>query len=224
MTKVKFGSPQQPIAKTVSVWDAQRLYDRLAGFYDLAEPFEGQAQSRALQLLALAPGQSVVEVGPGTGRLLAQLAGAVAPGGRALGLDLSAAMLAVARRRLTAALCQADARRLPLADDCCDRLFSSYVLDLVATADLPVILAEFRRVLRPGGRLVLVSLTEGVDRPSRALVRLWKAAYALSPTVCGGCRPLLLADLVRQTGLAVREREVVVQLGVPSEVLAADKI
>jgi hypothetical protein len=68
---------------------------------------------------------------------------------------------------------------------------------------------------------VIVSLTEGVNNPSRLVVALWKAVYALSPIVCGGCRPLELSEIVRRTGFREVEREVLVQLGVPSEVIVA---
>ena len=96
------------------------------------------------------------------------------------------------------------------------------MLDLLPAPDLPDLLHDFRHVLVPGGRLVLVTLTEGVDRPSRALMALWKRIYAISPEGCGGCRPLQLAGLVEQAGLRLARREVVVQWGVPSEIIVAD--
>jgi hypothetical protein len=67
---------------------------------------------------------------------------------------------------------------------------------------------------------VLVSLTEGADRPSRLFVAGWKLAYRLDPRRLGGCRPLQLAGLLEAGGFAV-ERHIVVQRGFPSEVLVA---
>ena len=95
--------------------------------------------------------------------------------------------------------------------------------DLLETAVLPQTLAEFHRVLRPDGKLVLVSLTEGVNWPSRLLVGLWKAAYKLHPLILGGCRPLRLNPLVEQAGFSIIQREIIVQLGVPSELILAGK-
>jgi hypothetical protein len=92
------------------------------------------------------------------------------------------------------------------------------MLDLLPLAEIPLVLSEFRRVLRPGGRLVLVSLTEGADLPSRLFVAGWKLVYRLDPRRLGGCRPLQLAGLLRGAGFAV-ERRVVVQRGFPSELL-----
>ena len=96
-------------------------------------------------------------------------------------------------------------------------------LDLLPIADIPHLIEGFYSVLTPGGRLVVVALTEGVDIPSRALVAVWKAAYSISPVSCAGCRPLQLSRLVEKAGFERVSREVVVQLAVPSEILAATK-
>jgi len=163
----------------------------------------------------------VLNVGVGTGHEQALLQTSVAPGGRTVGLDLSPVMRAITRARTRAALCGGDARQLPFADGCFDRLFSAYTLDLIPYRDLPKLLADFYRVLRPGGHMALVSLTEGIDRPSRAFVAIWKLVYRVSPIACGGCRPLQLSGLVQQAGFYQLRRVVVVQHGVPSEVLSA---
>jgi demethylmenaquinone methyltransferase/2-methoxy-6-polyprenyl-1,4-benzoquinol methylase len=202
--------------------DARRFYDLLGERYDWFSGYEARAKSCALGHLELEAGQRVLNVGLGTGKEHAVIQAAVGSRGAAFGLDLSPRMLAAAYKRTQAPLCQADGGRLPFAGDSFERLYCAYVLDLVAHADLAGWLGEFRRVLRPGGRLALVSLTEGVDRSSRAFVSIWKLAYALSPVTCGGCRPLQLSELVRQAGFERVERQVVVQLGIPSEVIVAE--
>jgi ubiquinone/menaquinone biosynthesis C-methylase UbiE len=199
----------------------RRLYDRLAPFYDSFASYEARAKARALECLDLSPGQQVLNVGLGTGKEHLLIQSAIAPDGIAVGLDLSQGMLRKARQATSAPLCQADGRRLPFAARSCERLFCAYVLDLIPTIEHPGWLGEFRRVLKPGGVMVLLCLTEGVDRPSRALVKVWKAVYELSPLVCGGCRPLQLTGLVEQAGFTQVEREVVVQLSVPSEIVRA---
>jgi ubiquinone/menaquinone biosynthesis C-methylase UbiE len=125
----------------------------------------------------------------------------VLPGGVAVGLDLSPVMLAVTRARTSAPVCLADARRLPVRPAGVDRLLCTYVLDLLPAGDLPVVLGEFWRVLAPaGGRLALVTLTEGVTATSPAAMAGWKALYAVSPIACLGCRPLQVAGLVAAAG------------------------
>jgi demethylmenaquinone methyltransferase/2-methoxy-6-polyprenyl-1,4-benzoquinol methylase len=210
------------IKETISSKAARQFYDRLGIGHDLAERYEGRAKKLGLERLELAPGQRVLNVGVGTGQEHRNINGAVTPGGVAFGLDLSGVMLNLTQDRTGTPLTETDARRLPYATASFDRLFSTYVLDLIPARDLPGLLAEFRRVLKPGGRLVLVSLTEGVDLPSRAVVGLWKLAYAVSPVACGGCRPVQLTKLVRNAGFSRVERQVIVQLAIPSEVVMAE--
>ena len=78
-------------------------------------------------------------------------------------------------------------------------------------------------MIKPGGLKVQLALTEGVNVPSRALVAVWKAAYAINPVACGGCRPLQLTRLIQATGFDDVQREVVVQMAVPSEIIVAKK-
>ena len=58
------------------------------------------------------------------------------------------------------ALIEANARRVPFADCSFDILFNGYMLDLICLADLPVVMSEFYRLLKPGGRLVLVNFSK----------------------------------------------------------------
>lgn len=207
------------IKQTISRAKARRFYDRLGTRIDRAERQEARAKALALALLGLAAGQHVLHVGVGAGHEQAAMQAAVAPGGLVVGCDLSRGMLELTRRRGGTPLCQADAGALPLAAQCVDRLFSAYVLDLLPSGDLPGVLAEFRRVLRPGGRLGLVSLTEGIDPASRAFIALWKLRYRIAPASLGGCRPLHLASLVVQAGFTIEHRQVIVQRSFPSEII-----
>lgn len=210
-----------PYPETISRQAALRFYNRLGIGHDRAEIYEGRAKLCGLAQLDLAPGLRVLNLGIGTGKEHVQIQQAVAPDGYAVGLDLSPVMLALSRARSDAPLLRADATRLPFADRSFDRVFSSYLLDLLPLQELPPLLLDCRRVLRPGGRLVLVSLTEGIDVPSRTVIGLWKNLFRLQPFACGGCRPLQLAAIVESAGFRLLSREVVVQLAVPSEVVVA---
>ena len=74
---------------------------------------------------------------------------------------------------------------------------------------------------KPTGRVALVSLTEDRPWPSRAVMGLWKIACRVRPILCGGCRPVRLAGLVFAAGFRQVSREVVPQMGVPSEIIVA---
>lgn len=208
------------IDKTLSPEAARRFYDRLGRLYDVAEFYESKAKRSAFERLALRPGEWALNVGVGTGHELGRLLADVGPQGCVVGLDLSRTMLRLSRERYGAPVVQADAGRLPFAPERFDALYCAYTLDLIGLATLPGVLHEFRRVLKRGGRAVVVTLTEGVNLPSKAFVGMWKAAYTVSPIACGGCRPLQLSDMSQDAGFTDVSREVVVQFGVPSEVLA----
>jgi ubiquinone/menaquinone biosynthesis C-methylase UbiE len=174
-----------PVRRPVA--QARVTYDRVAAVYDLAEnPFEYRARNHALRLLAARPGEQVLEIGPGTGHALAALARSIGPDGQVTGVDLSTRMLTRTRRRAAragyaarAALIQGDAHHLPLAAGTFDAVFMSFVLELIDTPQIPQVLAECRRVLRPGGRLAVVSLQ--LTQPLPPMTRLYLAARRYLP-------------------------------------------
>ena len=204
--------------------DAQRFYDRIGHRYDWFEFYEAKAKERAHQVLNLAPGQKVLSVGVGTGKGLHQILQAISPDGIGFGLDISPVMISLTKARTSAPVCLADARQLPYRRDYFDRIYAAYVLDLLPQSDLSDLLVGYHRVLKSSGIMVIIALTEGVDRFSKSLVAAWKGIFALNPALCGGCRPLQLLELVRGAGFDQVEREVIVQMGVPSEIIRAVKI
>lgn len=207
--------------QTISRQQARRIYNTLGNDLDRATRFEQHAKQLGLQLLEARAGQRILHAGVGTGveqRILQQSS---APGGLVVGYDLSRGMLELTRARASTPVCEGDIARLPFATHSVERLFSAYLLDLIPSEELPGILAEFRRVLRPGGRIVLVSLTEGIDLRSRLFVTGWKLVFRRNPQRLGGCRPLQLQALLEQAGFSVT-RHVVVQRGFPSEVLVGE--
>lgn len=211
------------IKNTLDTHKAQRFYDLVGKRYDWFEYFESRAKDQAIKMLDLTPGKKILNVGVGTGVQQAQIESDIKPDGIAIGLDISPVMLNLARSRSSSPLCRADTRHLPFADSCYDCLYAAYILDLIPLGEIPAILKQFSRVLRQGGRMVLLALTEGVDVPSRAVVGAWKIVYNLSPMLCGGCRPLTLTELVQETGFKIISRQVVVQLAIPSEIITAIK-
>lgn len=209
--------------KILTTSAAQKFYDRIGSRYDWFEFYEGQAKEQAFNALQLTPGLKVLSVGAGTGKELIKIKSTIHPGGVAYGLDLSPVMAKLASERTGASICRADARRFPFQGQAFDRLYASYILDLLPLSDIARLLLDFYRVLRSGGRLVILALTEGVDLPSRTLVSLWKGVFSISPAVCGGCRPLTLQKRVEEAGFTSVNRQVIVQAGVPSELISAQK-
>jgi len=178
------------LADTITTKQAQCFYDWLGAGHDFGERYERAAKDRGLDLLALQPGQRVLNAGVGTGKEQILIQERLFPTGVAFGIDISQTMLALAAGRVPspadAALCQGDIHRLPYPANTFDRVFSTYVLDLIPRNQIDMVIAEFFRVLRPGGRLVTVSLTAGTTLPSRLLMGAWHAFYRISPFMLGG--------------------------------------
>ncbi|NUR60582.1 MAG: class I SAM-dependent methyltransferase [Catenulispora sp.] len=124
-------------------------FDRLAGEYDSLRGGSDRGRQAAAQLHPrFAPG-AVLEIGTGTGAVLAGLAELGRP---VYGLDLNAAMLDKARDRLAGHLLLANAQALPIADGSVDNVLFAHALHLVG--DMGNAVREAARALRPGGRLV----------------------------------------------------------------------
>lgn len=156
------------------------------------------ARARAIQALALQPGETVLLVGVGTGADLPLLPA----GARAVGVDLSPHMLAKAREKLArcaarASLVQGDAQALPMADACADAVLLSLILSVVP--DGAGCLRDSLRTLKPGGRAVVFDKFEpSHGRPSA--LRRWLNVFS---TVLGTDIMRRFGDLSRCCACAV---------------------
>ncbi len=126
---------------------------------------------RALAEVGLAPGQAILDVACGTGVLTAGARSIAGPTGRVIGLDPSFGMLRRAERRGRGSLVRGFAEALPFADASFDRVTMGYALRHVA--DLRSTFREYRRVLRPGGRVLLLEITP----PSARYPNRWLRFY-----------------------------------------------
>lgn len=200
----------------------RRAYNIFSVFYPLlVTPFEKPAIDAGFQRAAVRPGERVLDVACGAGNVLARLAERAGPEGLAVGLDFAPHMLAAAKRRAQGApLVQADASQLPFGAGAFDVVWSSYMLDLLPATDIARVLAEILRVLRPHGRVALVSFTKTGGK-----LTWWERAYLhtpprLVPYVFGSCRPIHLAPFVVEAGFVDVESEIVPR-GMRSEVVTA---
>lgn len=137
------------------------LFDRTAPQYDRANLvfFLGTGawyRQRALTAAGLRPGMRLLDVAVGTGWTADAARRIQGTDASIIGVDVSAGMLGIARRRLGIALIQASAEALPLTDMCVDFITMGYALRHVS--DLAVAFQEFHRVLRPGGRVLVLEI------------------------------------------------------------------
>jgi arsenite methyltransferase len=173
-------------------------------------------RAATLDALALQAGEQVVDVGSGPGLLAAEMAAQVGPAGRVVGLDLSDSMLALSRQRhagLATNRClrflKADATRLPFADSTFDVAVSTQVYEYVP--DVPAALAEVYRVLRPGGRVLILDTdwdsivwAAGDQARMQRLLAAWADRFA-DPHL-----PRSLSWQLEGAGFHVERREVLV--------------
>ncbi|MEO8686666.1 MAG: arsenite methyltransferase [Solirubrobacteraceae bacterium] len=150
----------------------------------------------------LRPGETVLDLGSGAGADVLISAGRVAPGGRAIGLDMTDEMLALARATAAAAgvenaeFLKGYLEDIPLPDASVDVVISNCVINLAA--DKRVVLAEAARVLKPGGRFAVsdVIADDDMDDDTRSDMQEWTGCIAGALTEAEFRAALAAAGLV----------------------------
>jgi len=162
---------------TLPEQQVEAMFDRVARFYDLLNSVMTAGlhhawRARAADIAEIGPGDRVLDVAAGTGDLTIELHGRVAPGGEVVGVDLSEGMLALAREKAPSIRFeQGSALDLPYGDG----EFAAATVGFGARnfSDLRRGLAEMRRVVRPGGRVVVLDFTTPTRPPLSWFFRLW---------------------------------------------------
>lgn len=202
-------------------------YDRMSRWYPfLADPFERRYRMAGLKMLDLREGSHVLVVGAGTGEGLLRAAQECGPSGFAVGVDISSAMARLSHRRLAcagvslwSAVVRADALRLPFCSASFQAAFMSFTLELFSTEDIPVVLSECRRVLRPGGPLGVVAMAE--TGQGGLMLRLYRWAHRTWPASVD-CRPIPVAQYLAEAGFVVRNAMEMTLTRLPVVAVVAD--
>ena len=146
---------------------AASYYNRIGQMLDLGSgPWY---RRQALQRAGLRPGMWLLDVATGTGLVAHGGAAILGDSGRVIGVDPSRGMLREARKTLAGPLVQGRAEALPFCSDSFDMLSMGFALRHVA--DLEVAFQEYRRVLKAGGRLLLLEVSRPPSRVSRWLIQ-----------------------------------------------------
>ena len=208
--------------------DVRATYGRLSRVYGIVEGrFQKRLRGRGLELLGVREGETVLEIGFGTGCALAEIAGRVGASGRACGLDLTPEMVARARHRLEkqglasrVELREGDARQMPYRDSHFDAVYMAAALELLDTPDIPVVLGEIRRLLKAGGRLVLSSMPKEGHEGS-LVWRVYEWLHRTLPRVAT-CRPIYVEDSVTEAGFEIITAEEIKIAGIfPMKIVLA---
>jgi demethylmenaquinone methyltransferase/2-methoxy-6-polyprenyl-1,4-benzoquinol methylase len=178
---------------------SKKYYAWRASNYDVMAEWEKEFHEEAVEQADVQIGQRVLVVACGTGRGMTELAQAVGPTGRVDALDISEQMIEQARAK-TAALGltervhfkQGNAKELPYPDETFDIVYNGYMLDLIPLDGFDVILEEMRRVLKPGGKLVLLNMSKPDEKKT-----FYESIYKWTGIPC---RPVLMAPYLEKLG------------------------
>jgi len=169
-----------------------------------------------------------LEIGFGTGHCLVALAKAVGSTGQVTGVDISDGMLAIARERLQkeglsdrADLHLGDAANLDFIDAVSlDGVFMSFTLELFDNPEIPRVLQECHRILKPGGRLAVVSMTK--TNPPGVAVRIYEWFHEHMPDYTD-CRPIFARQALEQSGFVIQDVRLSIMWGLPVEIVLGKK-
>ncbi len=216
--KISFSRVNRPLNEAAS------YYSSLSRVYDLLATSEKKFIDLGLDLLDPQQGEFILELGFGTGYAQKFIIQTVRPG-LSVGIDISAGMGRTAAKNLSkagladqTALAQSDSLPIPMKSSSVDGIFLSFTLELFDTPEIPAVLSECRRVLKSGGRLVLVSLLK--DGPLPLLGRIYEKLHDRYPRLLD-CRPIPAHQLVEESGFEITQTTKSMMWGLPVVILAA---
>ena len=184
-----------------------------------------KAQDKAIEISNIKDGLTILDVAVGTGNLFKRILKRNSSGFN-IGIDISKGMLTKAKSKLSKQPSQnysleiGSAFDIKMDNHTVDILFNNYMFDLIPFNQMGSIINEFFRVLKPGGKLVLVNMTKA----ERFGAGVYERIYRIYPLVMGGCRGVKQNNLLTEYGFKVITREYVQQMLFPSEVILATKL
>ncbi len=184
-----FGFQQVPVEEKAE--RVRQVFDSVADRYDLMNDLMSLGIHRlwkrqAIALAGVRRGQRVLDLAAGTGDLAGRFAEIVGPSGLVVFSDINGAMLEQGRIRMADAgragnieYVQADAQALPFAGACCDCVTMAFGLRNVTHKERALV--EMQRVLRPGGRALILEFSHPLSRPLNTLYDLY--SFNVLPTL-----------------------------------------
>jgi len=208
----------------------KEFYDRFGKKQDGQAFYEDPVVDEMVRHADFGAAEAVIEFGCGTGRFAERLLSNHLPdSARYWGCDISTTMVSLAQDRVRAFGPRAEVVRtdggpaLPLPDGGADRFVSTFVLDILPDREIDQVVEEARRVLKVGGLIGLVSLTEAVGPLSGLVMAVWKGLYSLRPSLVGGCRPIDLGGRFGSPDWEIVHQHKMATFGIPSEAIVARK-
>jgi demethylmenaquinone methyltransferase/2-methoxy-6-polyprenyl-1,4-benzoquinol methylase len=206
----------------------KEIYSKLSKTYAfIEEKFEKDIRSRGLTLLSIKQGEVILEIGFGTGSTLVEMAKAVGDSGKVYGIDLTPKMVELATNRLYGQklankvdLREGDAREMPYKNQMFDAVYLASTLELFDTPDIPKVLLEIKRVLKPTGRICVVSIPKEKHENS-IILRMYEWFHKTFPKYAS-CRPIYVEDSIKDGGYDIIKTEELMMDGIfPMKIVVA---
>jgi ubiquinone/menaquinone biosynthesis C-methylase UbiE len=196
--------------------ETRAFYDKISDYYDLlSEHSEAPVRAIGTSLLAATASERILEIGCGTGHSLTELPGAP------FAIDLSQKMLARSRTIAPHAhFTCGDGLHLPFATASFDGVFMSFTLELFDTAEIPLVLAECKRVLKTTGRIAVVGMSK--EGPDGAALEIYEWSHQHFPNFVD-CRPIFVARSIEAAGFSIVEKRTA-NIWLPVEIVLAKLI
>ena len=215
-----------PVSRTKE--EAKQAYDRISRFYDFTLGLLGRKYSKmALERLSVVEGETVLEIGVGTGHGLKWISKLVGPAGNVYGIDISPRMLEKTKKRVVkdgspnrVELCRGDATRLPFIENAFDAVFMSFALEVLDTPEIPEVLVQIKKVLKPGGRLGIVDMSK--EDGKSVFLKAYECIHSKCPKFFGS-RPIYAEQFVSDAGYRIRSKERIKIFRLPAEIIVAIK-
>ena len=208
--------------------ETKAFYNKIAKVYDaLAEHSEAPVRKAGLEMLDVQEGHHVLEIGFGTGHSLIELARSVGPSGKVFGIDLSEKMVEISQKRAEEEgldeqieLSCGDALHLSYESESMDGVFMSFTLELFDTPEIPLVLAECKRVLKPGGRIVVIGMSRVL--PEGLIMEIFEWTHRHFPNYLD-CRPILVRQALEDSGFEICDSKVM-KMWISVEVVCGIKL
>lgn len=206
--------------------EAKQYYDRISRYYDyLTRVFERKYAEMALECLSIVEGETVLEIGFGTGHCLKRIAESIGQRGKVYGIDISSGMIEITKKRLKKAglvgraeLYCGDAATLLFDDNTFDAVFMSFTLELFDTPEIPQVLRQIKRVLKPEGRLGITSMSK--ENGESIFLRIYEWIHNKWPKYID-CRPIYVEQSLREAGYNIKSKKKISLFRLPGEVVIA---